>query len=636
MEIKPLRLSNFNQAAETLTSLFPKHLKLAAPLALGKPNKLLNEIYECFRMRPDSQLEIFTALSLTVPTPKSDFEKRFAGPFIERFYGEDYPQLTYVTEALNGKIPDNINVHEFYFQAGLYVDNIKSQMNYTSVNYTHVAQSLLRKNIHAVVQLVAKHPIKNSYSLSCNPDLTLDVVQLFKNAGKPFYVIGVIHPSLPYLEGDAEVGEDFFNMLVESPELEKELFALPKSSIDTSSFMIGLHASQLVKDDGTLQVGIGSLADALVYAMILRHKNNEVYQAVLRKWWSEQGRDNKWDFLEWSPFEKGLYGTSELIFDGFMHLRRNDILKRKVRDKKHGPEIFLNGAFFLGSKEFYQWLRDLSPDERHSIAMSPVSKINDLYDEDEMSLRRQRKNARFFNSCFAMNLLGEASSDTLPNGQVISGVGGQYNFVAMSHELPDARSILMLKSTRPSGSKRVSNIYWEAAGYATIPRHLRDIVVTEYGIANLLYKTDEEVIRSLIEIADSEFQEELVIKAQKNNKLSQRYRLPLSAHNNRPECLEQRLQEFYEKGFFNEFPFGHDFTTIEYSLYGALMNLKSHSSVWARLQQLQRGLTVKPSAYSAELERMKLLKTNSIAEFIAQKILLAGLKNGDKITSTRG
>jgi acyl-CoA hydrolase len=619
-----LRIQNFSEAAEVLISLFPKHLKLAAPLGLGKPNKLLNEIYKRYRIRPDSRLDIFTALSLARPGATGDFEKRFAEPFLARHFGEDYPDLQYVKDTLSGNLPTNINIYEFYFQAGQYLHLERAQSNYISLNYTHVARSLFRKEIHAVVQLVAKHPTKSTYSLCSNPDLTLDVIDLFRKSGKPFYVVGVVHPAMPYMMGDAEVDEDYFNMIVDSPDMEKELFALPKSPLDTSSTMIGLHSSQLVRDDGTLQIGIGSLSDALVSSTVFRHQKNDLYQKYIRRWWSDRGTDAKLEPLHWGRFEKGIYGTSELIFDGFMHLYRAGILNRKVRDKKDGPEIFLLGAFFLGSKEFYQWLRELSDEERRGIAMTSVSKVNDLYDEDEMALRRQRKNARFFNSSFSMSLLGEAGSDTLPSGQVVSGVGGQYNFVAMSQEMPDARSILMLKSTRVKGHRRSSNISW-VPGYSTIPRHLRDIVVTEYGIADLLYKTDEEVICSLIAISDVEFQEDLIIQAQKHQKLSRHYRRPAYAYNNHPEYLDNFLKEGRAEGVFPEFPFGTDFTPVEMSIYAALMRLKRASTPLERIQQFSKGLGMSAKSYEPELKRMQLWAPKNIKERVAQRLLLSGL-----------
>jgi acyl-CoA hydrolase len=77
---------------------------------------------------------------------------------------------------------------------------------------------------------------------------------------------------------------------------------------------------------------------------------------------------------------------------------------------------------------------------------------------------------------------------------VVSGVGGQYNFVAMAHALPEARSILCVRATRESRGEVTSSIPW-SYGSATIPRHLRDIVVSEYGIADLRGRTDRESSR---------------------------------------------------------------------------------------------------------------------------------------------
>ncbi len=68
-------------------------------------------------------------------------------------------------------------------------------------------------------------------------------------------------------------------------------------------------------------------------------------------------------------------------------------------------------------------------------------------------------------------LLGAAISDGLEDGQVVSGVGGQYNFVAQAFALEGARSILTLDATRLSGNKVQSNIRW-SYGHETIPRAL--------------------------------------------------------------------------------------------------------------------------------------------------------------------
>ena len=97
--------------------------------------------------------------------------------------------------------------------------------------------------------------------------------------------------------------------------------------------------------------------------------------------------------------------------------------------------------------------------------------------------------------------LGAAVSDGLDDGRVVSGVGGQYNFVAMAHALPGGRSALLLRSTREAGGEAESNIRWNY-GHTTIPRHLRELYITEYGIADLRGQPDEDCIVAMAGVSD--------------------------------------------------------------------------------------------------------------------------------------
>ena len=115
-------------------------------------------------------------------------------------------------------------------------------------------------------------------------------------------------------------------------------------------------------------------------------------------------------------------------------------------------------------------------------------------------------------------LLGAAVSDGLDNGQVVSGVGGQYNFVAQAFALSGARSVLTLEATRQTGGRAQSNIRW-TYGHETIPRHLRDVFITEYGIADISGKSDADVIAAMLAITDSRFQDELARTAKDAGKL---------------------------------------------------------------------------------------------------------------------
>ena len=113
---------------------------------------------------------------------------------------------------------------------------------------------------------------------------------------------------------------------------------------------------------------------------------------------------------------------------------------------------------------------------------------------------------------------GAVVSDGLADGRVVSGVGGQFNFVAQAHALPGGRSIIAVRATRASGGRVESNIRWNY-GHVTIPRHLRDVVLTEYGIADIRGKSDAEVAAAMLAIADSRFQPALLAEAQRAGKL---------------------------------------------------------------------------------------------------------------------
>lgn len=617
----PRRFTKTTEAVEYLLKNTPEEIRIATPLGLGKPNRLLNDLYDQIKNHSSRVLRLYTALSLEPPQGSSFLEKRFLEPFTNRHFGKDYPHLHYVQDLKAGQQPPRVHIHEFYFQAGQDLHLSRAQQDYSSVNYTHVAAYLLQNEIQIVVQLVAQrqHQGKTQYSLSCNPDVTLDLKDLYQKNGMKLLILAVVHPDLPFMGGDAEVSEDYFDAILETPESSHTLFTLPRMPVGLAEHWIGFHASQLVADGGTLQIGIGSLSDALVHSMIQRQKNPSQYQALVKKYY--QGRPRTHEVHD-QVFHDGLYGTSEMVMDGFMHLRRHGILRREIFERQESVRRYLHGAFFLGSKDFYQWLRGLQGDDFSGLNMTRVSLVNDLYDAHELALRRQRKKARFFNTCMNVSLLGGAASETLENGQVISGIGGQYNFVAMAHELPDAYSVLMLRSARRSGRRRHSNIIW-SQGHLSIPRHLRDVIVTEYGVAFLKGKTDAEVIQALLTVTDSEFQEELLETAKSNGKLAADWKIPDWACNNTPSSLQDFVHEAQATEFFPPFPFGSDFTTEEEKLLLALQRLQAAVPFPSRLfHLLAQGCRRSAGAYEAELERMKLRKVSSPSEWLFQKLLL--------------
>ncbi len=632
-------------------------VRVALPLGLGKPVGLVDALYRRVSADPALSLQILTALSLEKPRERDPVRARLLGPVFERFYG-DYTEPLYLTAQRKGELPENIHVHEFYFRAGSRLGNAGAQQDYISSNYSHAARDVAARGANLAIQLVARHPQEpGRLSLSCNPDTSMELLRRLRSEGRPCVTVGVVHPDLPYMFGDAEVDAGEFDYVIDQHGTGEALFPVPRLlPIPAADYMIGLRASTLVKDGGTLQLGIGSMGDAIVRSLILRDSDNSAYRALLERCGVLADSGEIIDAVGGvGAFEQGLYAATEMFVEGFLHLFEAGILRRRVYDfwalqilinegkcdpqalsadcltqmaelgvrelrgkdfdvlqyygffrddcsyregrlynaagescfanvanpesqafmeahclgtaLRHG--FVLHGGFFLGSEWFYRTLREMPLERRQLLAMCGVDKINQL-DLNPRLFRAQRRDARFINTGLNVSLNGAVASDTLENGQVVSGVGGQYNFVSMAHQLQPqltegassggGRSILMIRASRMQDGAPVSNVV-PHYGACTIPRHLRDIVITEYGIADLRGKSDSEVCAALIEIADSRFQDTLVREAKQHGKLAEDYQVPPQRRQNLPEKIASQVGSAAKE--LPPYPFGCDFTDVE-------------------------------------------------------------------------
>jgi hypothetical protein len=185
-----------------------------------------------------------------------------------------------------------------------------------------------------------------------------------------------------------------------------------------------------------------------------------------------------------------------------------------------------------------------------------------------------------------------------------------------------------LRATRTSKGRTSSNIRWQY-GHTTIPRHLRDIVVTEYGVADLRGKTDRDVIAAMLAVTDSRFQAELLRQAKDAGKIEQGFELPPAWRDNSPQRIERALAGARAEGLLAPFPFETDFTPTEQRLLPALETLAAASASPLRLAKfLARGLG--GSGYSAQigdcLARMGLGRPSGLAERVYAALLRGALR----------
>jgi acyl-CoA hydrolase len=647
----PHRLDSLDDAVETLLASIDGPLQVAAPLGIGKPHRLLNALYARIEKDPSRPLHLYTALSLDPPVPANDLQRRFLAPFVTRHFGDGFPRLAYVQAQKRDALPAHIEIEEFYLQSGALLRSRQAQSRYASLNYTHVARVIAERGVNCVIQKVAANADGSRLSLSSNTDLTFDAIDAILARGLPRpLMVAEIDPELPWLENGAAVDAGFFDIVLTPPGPYPKLFALPRQPVADAEYAIGFYASTLVRDGGTLQIGIGALADALCHALVLRHTDNAAYRRVLQALDPEIEchpavlRSGGLD-----PFAQGLYGCSEMINEGFRKLVQTGVLRRKVlddealmrrindgsasdgdRERLEREGEFLHGAFYLGSHEFYDWLRNLDAAGQCGIGMRRVSEVNELYGGRETLERVQRHQARFFNTCMMATALGAAVSDGLADGRVVSGVGGQYNFVAMAHALPEARSVLMLRATREEpGQPAISSILTNY-GHTTIPRHLRDVYVSEYGIADVHGACDEDCVQAMAAIADSRFQHMLLSTANITGKLYDHLVMFRLSGRNTPQRLQAELAPLRRDGTLPDYPLGSDFTPVEQRLVKALTWLKANTATrGGKLKTIARALfgggAISPDDLEA-MARMGYAQPSGFGQTLYAKLVALALR----------
>jgi acyl-CoA hydrolase len=240
--------------------------------------------------------------------------------------------------------------------------------------------------------------------------------------------------------------------------------ALPESEPSEIDEAIARHARAFIHDDATLQTGIGSIPSA-----IARHL---------------------------AEGDGGGYGIhTEMFTDGLMHLHEAG----KVANRKGQFDGVSVATFALGSEALYGWL-----DGNEDVAFLPVEVVN------APEVIGRNAGMVTVNGALAVDVHGQVVADTI-DGEQHSGVGGQEDFIAGPGLSLSQRSLLCLPSTVTLEDDLRSRIvpWFDAGAVITTPRHQVDIVITEYGAAELEGRTVRERGEALAAIAHPDFRDEL-------------------------------------------------------------------------------------------------------------------------------
>jgi acyl-CoA hydrolase len=243
-----------------------------------------------------------------------------------------------------------------------------------------------------------------------------------------------------------------------------EPFALPEPEPSEIDAAIAEHARRFIEDGSTLQTGIGTIPSAIV------------------------GRLAEGD--------GGDYGVhSEMFTNGLMRLHESG----KVTNRKGQFDGVSVATFAGGSPGLYAWLED-NPE----VAFLPVEVVNspDLIGRNRMMVT--------INAALAVDVHGQVVADTI-NGSQHSGIGGHEDFIAGPALSLTDRALLCLPSTvTVAGEVRSRVVPWfDAGAVITTPRHQVDVIVTEYGAAELQGLTVHQRGLALAEVAHPDFRDEL-------------------------------------------------------------------------------------------------------------------------------
>lgn len=271
-------------------------------------------------------------------------------------------------------------------------------------------------------------------------------------------VIAQVNAKMPRTLGDCFIHVSDIDCIVEH---DAPIIELPPPKITDVERAIGENCAKLIKDGDCLQLGIGAIPDAVL--LFLKDK-------------------------------KDLGIHSEMFSDGVVELVEAGIINNSKKNFNPGVSV---ATFLMGTQRLYDYVHN-----NPAVNMYPATYTNNPM------VAGKNDNLVSINSCVQVDLLGQVCADMVGIRQ-ISGVGGQVDFVRAAAISRGGRSIIAMTSTAARGkiSKIVANLDEGAA--VTTSRNDVEYIITEYGIANLKYRTVRDRARSLIEIAHPDFRNEL-------------------------------------------------------------------------------------------------------------------------------
>ena len=346
----------------------------------------------------------------------------------------------------------------FYLNACFVGGNVRQSVNSKQGDYIPVFLSevhwLFRKGILPLdVALIQVSPpdAHGFCSIGVSVDITIPAWQTAK------MVIAQINPQVPRTHGDGHIHVDNIDF---ATEVDLPIFSHELAPISETEQAIGKHVAGLIEDGATLQMGIGSIPNA-VLNNLTNHKRLGVH--------------------------------TEMFSDGLLDLVKKGIITGEEKEIKTGKIVT---CFAMGSQKLYDFVDD-----------NPIVHFKEAGYTNDTAIIRQNPKVTAINSAIEIDLTGQICADTIGSRQ-FSGVGGQMDFIRGASLSPGGKPIFAFPSTTKKGVSKIVPFLQEGAGVTTTRAHVH-YVATEFGVVNLFGKNLRQRADLLISIAHPDHREAL-------------------------------------------------------------------------------------------------------------------------------
>ncbi len=357
----------------------------------------------------------------------------------------------------NPEFKNSFHTNSFFIGA-----NLRAFVNSSNVQYVPVFLSeipaLFRKGVMPIdtALIQVSPPDQHGY---CSLGVSVDIAKAATDVAKK--IIALVNPQMPRSHGDGQIHISKFTASVYS---DHNLFELKQPDSSATELSIGKYIAEIIDDGATLQMGIGGIPNA-VLSCLHNHKDLGIH--------------------------------TEMFSDGILPLVHKGIINGRMK-KKHVGKIV--SAFAMGSRKLYDFI-----DDNPMVAMLDVSYVNDT------SVIRKNDKMTAINSAVEIDLTGQVCSDSVGN-RIISGVGGQMDFIRGASLSEGGKPIIAISSITSKGESKIVPILKPGAGVVTTRAHVH-FVATEFGVVDLYGMNLSKRAKALISIAHPSHREELSRKA---------------------------------------------------------------------------------------------------------------------------